>query len=221
RMPERGPHVSGATRLLQLRHEQSAVERALSSTKEPLAQPLKVERALSSTKEEFHMQRESLQQRQEELSHKEAQLKDSLLKFDRFLKENDSKRERAVRKGGEEKALGLSKAAEAEALRAQLGALRVEAQRLAARCQLGQPALSLLESAVGSSSSEFQDVRQLLSRYETSASDALRTWSVAAWRAAPSWRRSAPLASAVPRRLERGSLRWAGSWRGSTRRLTR
>ncbi|XP_078741382.1 coiled-coil domain-containing protein 42 homolog [Lampetra fluviatilis] len=90
RMPERGPHVSGATRLLQLRHEQSAVERAL-----------------SSTKEEFHMQRESLQQRQEELSHKEAQLKDSLLKFDRFLKENDSKRERAVRKGGEEKVLGL------------------------------------------------------------------------------------------------------------------
>lgn len=48
------------------------------------------------------MKMESLQQRREELERKEHQLKESLLKFDKFLKENDSKRARAVRKTHDE-----------------------------------------------------------------------------------------------------------------------
>ena len=37
---------------------------------------------------------ESLQQRREELERKEYQLKESLLKFDKFLKENNAKKDR-------------------------------------------------------------------------------------------------------------------------------
>ena len=48
---------------------------------------------------------ESLQQRTEELERKEQQLKESLLKFDKFLKENDAKRARAIKKAADEREL--------------------------------------------------------------------------------------------------------------------
>ena len=49
------------------------------------------------------MKMENLQQRREELERKELQLKDSLLKFDKFLKENDMKRARALKKTKDER----------------------------------------------------------------------------------------------------------------------
>ena len=62
------------------------------------------------------MKMESLQQRQEELERKECTLKESLLKFDKFLKENDSKRMRAVKKALDEKASKQQKEKEHESL---------------------------------------------------------------------------------------------------------
>ena len=47
---------------------------------------LEVENGLNQQKEEFAMKMESLTQRRDELARKESQLKDSLLKFDKFLK---------------------------------------------------------------------------------------------------------------------------------------
>ena len=52
--------------------------------------------------QEFQMKMEGLQQRREELERKEQQLKESLLKFDKFLKENDMKRARAMKKTKDE-----------------------------------------------------------------------------------------------------------------------
>ena len=66
---------------------------------------VEVEHALIAQKEEFQMRMESLQQRTEELDRKEQQLKESLLKFDKFLKENDAKRARAIKKSAEEQEL--------------------------------------------------------------------------------------------------------------------
>ncbi|KAL8180465.1 UNVERIFIED_CONTAM: hypothetical protein K2H54_024967 [Gekko kuhli] len=45
-----------------------------------------VEQALSAQKEEFQMKMERLQHRQQELESKEKQLKEAVLKFDKFLK---------------------------------------------------------------------------------------------------------------------------------------
>ena len=64
---------------------------------------LEVESGLSKQKEEFSMKMESLSQRREELARKETQLKESLLKFDKFLQENDAKRLRALKKAIEER----------------------------------------------------------------------------------------------------------------------
>lgn len=55
------------------------------------------------------MKMESLQQRREELEKKEHKLKESLLKFDKFLKENDSKRARALKKSLDERELRKTK----------------------------------------------------------------------------------------------------------------
>ena len=57
-----------------------------------------VEHALSAQKEEFSMKMEGLAQRRQELESKEQELKQSLMKFDRFLRENDSKKTRALKK---------------------------------------------------------------------------------------------------------------------------
>ena len=44
---------------------------------------------LASQKEEFQMKMESLAYRKDELEKKELRLRESLLKFDKFLEEND------------------------------------------------------------------------------------------------------------------------------------
>ncbi|KAH0625444.1 hypothetical protein JD844_014961 [Phrynosoma platyrhinos] len=48
-----------------------------------------VEQALAAKKEEFQMKMEELQDRREELERKEGQLKQAILKFDKFLKESN------------------------------------------------------------------------------------------------------------------------------------
>merc|ERR1712168_1745124 len=91
--------ITSATRLLEERREM-----------------VEVEHALIAQKEEFQMKMESLQQRREELERKEYQLKESLLKFDKFLKENDSKRARALKKASDERDATRGKDKEIEKL---------------------------------------------------------------------------------------------------------
>lgn len=79
---------------------------------------------------------EELRKRRGELERKETQLQESLVKFDRFLKENDARRDRAERKRREEEALILKRIAEMEELQdelAQLTARRVQNKVLLAR----------------------------------------------------------------------------------------
>ncbi len=87
-MPEKeSNHLTPATRLLEKRREMAEVEQALASQKE-------VKLIIIMTKincllfcfQEFQLKMETLQQRRDELERKEQQLKESLLKFDKFLK---------------------------------------------------------------------------------------------------------------------------------------
>ena len=65
------------------------------------------------------MKMESIQQRREELERKEYTLKESLLKFDKFLKENDAKKNRAVKKANAERDAKLQRMQEIGALSAE------------------------------------------------------------------------------------------------------
>lgn len=62
------------------------------------------------------MKMESIQQRKEELERKEYTLKESLLKFDKFLKENDAKKNRAVKKANVERDTKLQRMKEIDTL---------------------------------------------------------------------------------------------------------
>jgi hypothetical protein len=69
-VPERDDgHLTAATRLLEKRREM-----------------VETQEVLSTQKEEFHVRMEALRQRRLDLERKEYQLKESLIKFDKFLK---------------------------------------------------------------------------------------------------------------------------------------
>ncbi|PIK44422.1 putative coiled-coil domain-containing protein [Apostichopus japonicus] len=149
-MPEReDDHLTPATRLLEKRREMAEVESAL-----------------GGQKEEFQMKMESLQQRREELERKEFQLKESLQKFDKFLKENDSKRARAVKKAHDETDLRKTKEMEISRLDTDIGELESKKKKLMKRLDKHRIYHRYLERTL-ETAEEFQEIREIIARYET------------------------------------------------------
>ena len=68
-------------------------------------QVLDVDSGLKNQKEIFNVKMYDFQKRQKELEEREKQLEENVQKFDRFLKENESKQVRAQKKTLEEKKL--------------------------------------------------------------------------------------------------------------------
>ncbi|XP_067406418.1 coiled-coil domain-containing protein 42 like-2-like isoform X2 [Emydura macquarii macquarii] len=152
KMPEReDDYLSPATRLLEKRRELAEVEQAL------LAQ-----------KQEFQMKMESLQQRREELQHKEGQLKEAILKFDKFLKENDSKRSRALHKASEQREQMVQKDREAVRLRQEIAQLRQERDRLQRHLEAHAIFQRYLQGVM-EKTEQFQEIQALIDRFRTLA----------------------------------------------------
>ncbi|XP_029427584.1 cilia- and flagella-associated protein 73 isoform X2 [Rhinatrema bivittatum] len=149
-MPEREDEfLTPATRLLEKKRE---IE--------------EVEHALTAQKEEFQMKMESLQQRREELERKEEQLKDSVFKFDRFLKENDSKRSRAEKKTSVERLLTAQKEKEAVRMQEEITLLTQKEQQLSKRVEKYAIFQSYLQKVL-EKSEEFQDIPEMVNRFNT------------------------------------------------------
>ncbi|XP_028680860.1 coiled-coil domain-containing protein 42 homolog [Erpetoichthys calabaricus] len=149
-MPEReDEHLTPVTRLLEKRREMAEVEQAL-----------------AAQKEEFQMKMESLQQRREELERKEEQLKESLLKFDRFLKENDSKRSRALKKAQEEKEMARLKDRDIEELNKEIVLLAVKKDNLHKKVEKNAIFWQYLQK-VTEKSEKFEEIREILGRFDT------------------------------------------------------
>ncbi|ELT94687.1 hypothetical protein CAPTEDRAFT_187728 [Capitella teleta] len=139
-MPEReDDHLTPATRLLEKRREMA---------------------------EEFQMKMESLQQRREELERKEFQLKESLLKFDKFLKENDSKKARAIKKATDEKDLQKSKDKEIDRLREDTSHLVKNRAKIQAKLEKHIMFHKYLEKVL-EGAEEFHEIREIIARYDT------------------------------------------------------
>ncbi|XP_070572842.1 coiled-coil domain-containing protein 42 homolog [Ptychodera flava] len=150
KMPEReDDHLTPATRLLEKRREMAEVEQAL-----------------AAQKEEFQMKMESLQQRREELERKEYQLKESLLKFDKFLKENDSKKARAVKKAHDERDLKKSKDKEIFRLLEEKKELEQARDKLAKKLFKHTIFHKYLEKVL-ETADEFHEIREIIARYDT------------------------------------------------------
>nr|XP_022337399.1 coiled-coil domain-containing protein 42 homolog isoform X2 [Crassostrea virginica] len=150
KMPEReDDHLTPATRLLEKRREMQEVEQAL-----------------AAQKEEFQMKMESLQQRREELERKECQLKESLLKFDHFLKENDSKKARALKKAEEERESKKQKDKEIEKLKQERAELVKSKEKLQAKLEKYKIYHKYMEKAL-EAGEEFHEMRDIIARHDT------------------------------------------------------
>lgn len=150
KMPEReDDHLTPATRLLEKRREMGEVEQAL-----------------AAQKEEFQMKMESLQQRREELERKEFHLKESLLKFDKFLKENDSKRTRAEKKTKEENDAKKTKDGEIARLHEEITILAKKRDKMQKKLEKYSMYQKYLDKVL-EVSDEFHEIREITARYDT------------------------------------------------------
>uniref|UniRef100_A0A6V2NA19 DUF4200 domain-containing protein n=1 Tax=Emiliania huxleyi TaxID=2903 RepID=A0A6V2NA19_EMIHU len=95
--------LSQSTQLLQRKKEMAAVQLEL-----------------DKKKDEFLSRMRRCTEREEELAERQDAIKEQVRKFDKFLKENDAKRARALRKAGEEAKIREAREAERVALEAEL-----------------------------------------------------------------------------------------------------
>ncbi|KAJ3048948.1 Cilia- and flagella-associated protein 73 [Rhizophlyctis rosea] len=152
KLPDQDPHtLTPATRLLEKRREM-----------------LEVENGLNHQKDEFAMKMEALAQRREELARKEQQLKESLNKFDKALKENGAKRTRALKKSLDERKTREQKEQEIIVLKDNAQALTVKKDRQGKSVETNLSYQRYLESVL-ESVEEFGEVKDIIARFDTLA----------------------------------------------------
>ena len=110
-----------------------------------------------------------LQHRREELEIKEQQLAESLMKFDRFLKENDARRKRALKKAAEEKDAIKGKDKEASKFASELQDLRKHVAR-SEQAIARQEVFETFLRSVLQCTTEYTEISELMDRYATLSS---------------------------------------------------
>lgn len=143
-------HVSPATRLLEKRR-----------------QMFEVQEALNSQKEEFSRREDAFRRREDGLRRKDLELQESLIKFNKFLQENESKRNRALKRAAEEKKQREMKEKEIEKLEAQLKSKLKEEHLLKEEVEKNLKYQDYLENVVQTMSKFFPEISDILNRYKT------------------------------------------------------
>jgi len=154
-------HVTPATRLLEKRR-----------------QMFEVQEALEAQKEEFARREELFKRREEQLRKKDVELQESLIRFNKFLQENDSKRARAERKAQDEVRQKQQKDGELEGLREQLAALTIKKDKMKKTVEQNLIYMRYLERTL-ETTEDYSEIPELLVRYETLTAhhDDLQAWS--------------------------------------------
>ncbi|EGZ21326.1 hypothetical protein PHYSODRAFT_488998 [Phytophthora sojae] len=143
-------HVSPATRLLEKRR-----------------QMFEVQEALDAQKEEFARREDAFHRREEGLRKKDLELQESLIKFNKFLQENESKRNRAVKRASDEVKQRMNKEQEVARLQTQLAALQRESDALGAQVRHHLKYTRYLELVQEAVPEDYPEVSDLVNRYHT------------------------------------------------------
>ena len=143
-------HVSPATRLLEKRR-----------------QMFEVQEAVNSQKEEFSRREDAFRRREDGLRRKDLELQESLIKFNKFLQENESKRNRALKRTAEERKQRESKEGEIKKLEAQLKTKLKEEMELKGEVAVNLKYQDFLESVCQSMSKYFPEISDILNRHKT------------------------------------------------------
>jgi len=143
-------HVSPATRLLEKRR-----------------QMFEVQEALDAQKEEFARREDAFRRREEALRKKDLELQESLIKFNKFLQENESKRNRAVKRTQDERKQREQKEAEIVRLKEEHRKRLDEEKALKRELQLNEKYQLYLTNVVEGGSDDYHEIQDLLSRYKS------------------------------------------------------
>ncbi|DAZ99406.1 TPA: hypothetical protein N0F65_005308 [Lagenidium giganteum] len=143
-------HVSPATRLLEKRR-----------------QMFEVQEALDAQKEEFARREDAFHRREEGLRKKDLELQESLIKFNKFLQENESKRNRAVKRATDEIKQRLVKEQEVTKLKQQLEHLWTECGKLNNEVKKNLKYTRYLELVQELVPEDYPEVADLVNRYHT------------------------------------------------------
>jgi hypothetical protein len=143
-------HVSPATRLLEKRR-----------------QMFEVQEALDAQKEEFARREEAFRRREEGLRQNDLELQESLIKFNKFLQENESKRNRADKRALEESRVRRQKEEEIVKLQAGLNTMRKEYTVLEEQLAKNRKYQIYLERMQMRYSEEYPEIEDLLKRHQT------------------------------------------------------
>ena len=125
---------------------------------------IKVDNALAAQRDDFKMKLETLNQRKEELERRENQLKETLRMYDKYLREDELKRERATRKIKQETELITLKDKELEELYKQREELEVVIRQQQESIRENMKYKDFLESVVKHSPEEFTEIGDIISR---------------------------------------------------------
>ncbi|KAF6257143.1 flagellar associated protein [Scenedesmus sp. NREL 46B-D3] len=148
--------------------KQFILENASPSTRllEKRRQMFEVQEALELQKQEFARKEEILRKREEALKKKDLELQESLIRFSKFLQENDSKRARADKKAADEVKSRQQKEKEIEQLTEVLEQLREEKEHVHDVLEKYMQYQRYLESVL-ESADEYQEIQDLLLRHAT------------------------------------------------------
>ena len=143
-------HITPATRLLEKRR-----------------QMFEVQEALNSQNEEFSRREDAFRRREEGLRRKDIELQESLIKFNKFLQENESKRNRALKRAADERKQREQKEIEIKRFEQQLAEKMAEEQTLKAEVESNLKYQLYLEKVVSHLSKDFPEIQDVLNRYKT------------------------------------------------------
>ncbi|KAJ8612221.1 hypothetical protein CTAYLR_002918 [Chrysophaeum taylorii] len=143
-------HVSPATRLLEKRR-----------------QMFEVQEALDAQKEEYLRHEDAFRRREEALRRKDVELQDSLIKFNKFLQENESKRKRAITRAADERKQIENKEADIDRLERQYRNKVSDAKALEKDLQRNKICQEFLTDVCVHLTEDYHEIQDLLNRYST------------------------------------------------------
>ncbi|ETV80053.1 hypothetical protein H257_06458 [Aphanomyces astaci] len=143
-------HVSPATRLLEKRR-----------------QMFEVQEALDAQKEEFSRREDAFRRREEGLRKKDLELQESLIKFNKFLQENESKRNRAIKRASDEIKQRLAKEQDVARLKESLERFNDENEKLSNEVKKNMKYTRYLELVQETVPEDYPEITDLVNRYNT------------------------------------------------------
>ena len=130
-------------------------------------QMFEVQEALNAQKEEFARREEAFRRREESLRKKDLELQESLIKFNKFLQENEAKRVRAERRANDEIKIRQNKEKQVEQLKEELREMKEQCDSLETTVQRNMKYQSYLERVQEAAPEDYTEIAELLNRYTT------------------------------------------------------